>query len=90
MAGKADIVDRVAQLTGYPRTQVNVTYEYIFELMTEALAGGDKVSVPGFGTFQVSERPARQGRNPTTGEPITIAASRTVRFKPSKTLKESL
>ncbi len=90
MAGKADIVDRVVELTGYPRTQVNLCYETIFELMTEALAAGDKVSVPGFGTFQVSERPAREGRNPATGEPITIAASRTVRFKPAKALKESL
>jgi len=90
MVGKGDIVDRVAELTGYPRTRVALVYETIFELMAEALAEGDQVSVPGFGGFFVSERAARQGRNPATGEPITIAASKTVRFRPAKGLKEQL
>jgi DNA-binding protein HU-beta len=62
----------------------------MFELMVEALADGDKVAVPNFGTFQVSERPARTGRNPATGEAIQIAASRTVRFKAAKGLKDRL
>ncbi len=90
MVGKGDIVERVAELTGYPRTRVALVYETIFELMAEALAEGEQVSVPGFGSFFVSERAARQGRNPATGEPITIAASKTVRFKPAKGLKEQL
>jgi DNA-binding protein HU-beta len=90
MAGKADLVERVAELTGYPKTQVAMTYDLLFELMTEALAATDKVTVPNFGTFQVSERPARTGRNPATGEPISIAASKTVRFKVSKNLKDAL
>lgn len=90
MAGKADIVDRVAELTGYPKTHINLTYETIFELITEALSDGDKVTVPRFGTFHVSERAAREGRNPATGEPMQIAASKTVRFKPAKGLKDSV
>ena len=90
MAGKAEVVDRVAELTGYPKTQVAMTYDLLFELMSEALAGGDKVTVPNFGTFLVSERPARSGRNPATGETINIAASKSVRFKVSKNLKEQL
>ncbi len=90
MAGKGEMVDRIAELTGYPKTHVAQVYEKVFELMTESLATGEKVTVPGFGTFQVSERPARQGRNPATGETIQIAASRTVRFKPSRNLKEAL
>ncbi|NOZ94197.1 MAG: HU family DNA-binding protein [Acidobacteria bacterium] len=90
MAGKAEYVNRIAELTGYPKTHVAQCYEKIFELIAESLAQGEKVSVAGFGTFQVSERAARQGRNPATGETITIAASKTVRFKPAKNLKESL
>lgn len=90
MAGKGEMVDRITELTGYPRTHVAQVFEKVFELMTEHLAAGEKVTVPGFGTFQVSERPARQGRNPATGETIQIAASKTVRFKPSKNLKDAL
>jgi len=90
MAGKAEIVDRVAELTGYPKTQVAMTYDLLFEIVSEALAANDKVTVPNFGTFQVSERPARAGRNPATGEAISIAASKAVRFKVSKNLKEIL
>ena len=90
MAGKADLVDRIAELTGFPKTQVAMSYDILFELMGEALIAGDKVTVPNFGTFQISERPARMGRNPATGEPITISASRSVRFKVSKNFKERL
>ncbi|HSO22145.1 MAG TPA: HU family DNA-binding protein [Chondromyces sp.] len=90
MAGKAELVERVAELTGYPKTQVAMTYDLLFEILSQTLASGDKVTVPNFGTFQVSERPARTGRNPATGEPITIAASRSVRFKVSKSLKDAL
>ena len=90
MAGKADVVDRIAELTGIPKTRVAMCYDTMFELVVEALAQGDKVAVPNFGTFQVSERPARTGRNPATGETINIAASKTVRFKPAKGLKERL
>ena len=90
MAGKAELVERVAELTGYPKTQVAMTYDLVFELIGEALAGNDKVTIPNFGTFQITERPARAGRNPATGEAITIAASRSVRFKVSKNLKDAL
>ena len=90
MAGKAELVDRVSELTGYPKTQVAMTYDLLFEIMGEELAAGDKVTVPNFGTFQISERPERAGRNPATGQAITIAASKSVRFKVSKNLKDSL
>jgi DNA-binding protein HU-beta len=90
MAGKADLVDKIAELTGIPKTRVALCYDSIFELIGESLRGGDKVTVPSFGTFQVSHRPRRQGRNPATGQPMTIAASKSVRFKPSKNLKDQL
>ena len=90
MAGKAELVDKIAELTGMPKTRVAMCYDTLFDLMGEELAKGGKVAVPGFGTFQVSERPARKGRNPATGKPIKIAASKSVRFKVSKNLKEKL
>ncbi len=90
MAGKADFVDRIAELTGFAKTHVAMTYDTLFELMGEALAEDDKVAVPNFGIFQVSTRPARIGRNPATGAEIQIAASKTVRFKPAKGLKDRL
>jgi len=90
MAGKADLVERIGELTGIPKTRIAMCYDLFFELMGDALADGDKVAVPNFGTFHVSERPARTGRNPATGETIQISASKTVRFKVSKGLKERL
>lgn len=90
MAGKSELVDRIAELTGVPKTRVALVYDTLFELTGESLAKGDKVTVPNFGTFQISERSARQGRNPATGATITIGASKSVRFKPSKNLKDQL
>ena len=66
MAGKAELVEKVAELTGYPKTQVAMTYDLLFELISEALVQNDKVTIPNFGTFQITERPARAGRNPAT------------------------
>ena len=90
MAGKAELVDKIAELTGMPKTRVALCYDTLFDLIGEGLADGDKVTVPSFGTFQVAERPQRQGRNPATGQRITIPASKTVRFKVSKNLKDQL
>lgn len=90
MAGKADVVDKIAELTGMPKTRVAMVYDHVFEMMGESLAGGDKISVPNFGTFAISARPAREGRNPATGAKIHIKASKSVKFKVSKTLKDRL
>lgn len=90
MAGKADLVDRIAELTGIPKTHVAMVYDNIFDITGEMLAEGEKVTIPNFGTFLISERPARQGRNPATGETINISASRYVRFKNSQNLKDRL
>jgi DNA-binding protein HU-beta len=62
----------------------------VFEAMSKALAGGEKISISGFGTFEVRERAERQGTNPRTGERMTIEATRSVAFKQGKALKESL
>jgi DNA-binding protein HU-beta len=90
MAGKAEVVDRIADLTGIPKTRVALCYDMVFELIGDALAHGDKVAVPNFGTFQVTERKARTGRNPQTGAVIHIGPSKGVSFKISRNLKDRL
>ena len=62
----------------------------MFSTIADALAGGETVAITGFGTFSIKSRPARQGRNPRTGENITIAASNRPSFKAGKTLRETI
>jgi DNA-binding protein HU-beta len=62
----------------------------LFDDITTALKSGDKINISGFGTFSVSHRKARTGRNPKTGETIQIASSRAAKFKAGKALKEAL
>lgn len=91
MAGKADIVDYVANnVDGINKKQAGEALEAVFASITQHLQDGDRVQVSGFGSFVVSERAERQGRNPATGESITIPASKNARFKPAKDLKEAL
>ncbi len=91
MAGKADIVEFLAgSLEGLTKKQAGEVFDAIFDNIADSLAGGDRVQIAGFGTFNVSERKERQGRNPKTNEPMTIAASKGVRFKPGKSLKDSV
>jgi len=91
MAGKADLVNSIADgVEGVTRKQAAAAFEAVFTAMTESLKAGDPVKVPGFGTFSPSERAARKGRNPATGATITIKASKGVRFKVGKELKEAV
>ncbi len=91
MAGKADIVEHVANsVEGITKKQAGEVFDAIFQAVTRNLRKGDRVSIPGFGSFAVSHRKARQGRNPATGKTITIKASKNARFKAGKELKEAL
>ena len=91
MAGKADIVDCVADsVEGITKKQAGEAVDAAFGCVADALANGDRVQIPGFGTFLLSHRAARQGRNPQTGEAMAIAASTGVRFKAAKALKDSV
>jgi len=91
MAGKADIVDHLANtLEGLTKKQVGEAFDAIFKYVGDSLARDEKVQIAGFGTFLVSERKERQGHNPKTGAAMTIAASKNVRFKPGKGLKEAV
>lgn len=87
---KAELVDAVATATGLTKADVTRVMESIFETITESLKAGNKVPVAGFGTFDVSARPARTGRNPKTGETIQIAARNAVTFKAGSALKDAV
>ncbi len=87
---KADLIDAVAHRVELPRQKSEEIVNGVFDDIISALQRGDKVNISGFGTFSVSQRRARTGRNPKTGEAIQIASSRAAKFKAGKTLKESL
>ena len=87
---KAEVVEAVATATGLTKADVTRVMESIFETITESLKSGNKVPVAGFGTFDVSARPARSGRNPKTGETIQIAARNAVTFKAGSALKDAV
>ncbi len=87
---KAELVEAVATATGLTKADVTRVMDSIFETITEALKAGNKVPVAGFGTFGVSERAGRTGRNPRTGETIEIAARNAVTFKAGTALKDAV
>ena len=78
------------KIEGSTQKDIKIVVESVFETITEALVAGDKVAIPGFGTFEVVDRAARKGRNPKTGEEITIEASKSPKFKASKALKDAV
>ncbi|GGG46983.1 DNA-binding protein [Caldovatus sediminis] len=73
-----------------PRRQVEAILNDFVTAFTDHLKAGAKVRISGLGVFQVRDRPARTGRNPATGEPIQIAASRTIAFRPAKELRDAI
>ena len=87
---KTEIISVLAESTGLTKTDVEKVYNATFELFKEELAKGNKISVSGFGTFDISERAEREGRNPQTGATVKIAASKSVKFKAGKELKEKV
>ena len=90
MANKAELVDRVAKKTQLTKKDVSAAVDALFETIQEALQAGEKVQVIGFGNFEVSERAARKGRNPQSGEEIQIEASKVPAFKAGKALKDAV
>ncbi|MBX5436603.1 MAG: HU family DNA-binding protein [Alicyclobacillaceae bacterium] len=85
---KVDLVNKVAERTGLKKKDAELAVNSVFNIIQEALANGEKVQVIGFGTFETRTRTARSGRNPQTGEMITIPASTVPAFKPGNKLKE--
>lgn len=84
---KAEMVKALSEKTGMTKADSERAFNGVFELVKEELAKGNKVPVAGFGTFRVSERAARLGKNPRTGETIRIPASKSVAFKAGSELK---
>ncbi|HHU50624.1 MAG TPA: HU family DNA-binding protein [Firmicutes bacterium] len=87
---KTELIDQVAEKSGLTKKESGKAVDAIMAAMTEALAGGEKVQLVGFGSFEVRERGARTGRNPQTGEAITIEARKVPVFKPGKALKDAV
>ena len=87
---KADLIESVAAKLDLPKGQAERAVNLVFEDIVKALRNGDKANISGFGTFAVSERKARTGRNPKTGESIDIPASKSAKFKAGKSLKDEL
>ena len=87
---KSDLIERLAGKADMTRPRAEELLDFLLNDVTEALKKGEKVNISGFGTFTVSNRKARTGRNPKTGDPIEIPASRSAKFKAGKTLKEAL
>jgi len=87
---KRELVESIAGNAQITRLQAAKALEAFVETVSASLVNGDRVTLSGFGTFAVKERAARTGRNPQTGEPISIKAARVPGFKPGKALKDAL
>jgi DNA-binding protein HU-beta len=87
---KSDLIDKVTASTDINKALAVRAVEAVFDIISETLKNGEPVTLSGFGTFTVSNRAARNGRNPRTGETIAIPASRSPRFKAGKGLKDAL
>lgn len=87
---KSDVIDRVAGAAGVARQQAESVLDAFFDTVRSATKGGDRVAWPGFGSFTTTQRKARTGRNPRTGESVKIPATKAVKFSASSALKDYL
>ena len=87
---KADLVHALAEKTGSSQADAGKSLDAVIAVISEALAKGDEVKLPGFGTFQVADRAATEGRHPRTGEKIAIPASKQPKFKAGAELKRAV
>ena len=90
MANKQDLINAVAEKTGFSKKESTTVLNTILNEIESILVSGDKLQLIGFGNFEVRQRSARKGRNPQTGEEITIPASKVPAFKPGKELKDAV
>ena len=87
---KADIVERIHQKIGFSKKESAEMVETVFSIIKCTLEMGEKIKIAGFGNFVVKQKSDRRGRNPQTGDTITIAARRILTFKPSQVLKNAI
>jgi len=87
---KAELVEKIAEQAKLTKVDAERAVNAFINVITASLKAGDDVTLVGFGTFTTGDRAERQGRNPQTGEAITISAKKVVQFKPGKALKEEV
>ncbi len=87
---KAEFIGKIAEKSGISKSEAARVFDTVTDELTELLSNGEKVTFPGFGTFAVKERAERKGRNPQTGNEITISARKVAQFKPGSALKEAV
>ncbi len=87
---KWDIVERIHEKVGFSKKEASDIVESIFEIIKSRLQQGEKVKVSGFGNFVISQKRPRKGRNPQTGDEITISGRRVLTFKSSQVLKKGM
>ena len=87
---KAELIETMSTASGLSKKDAGAALNAAIEAITKTLEKGEKVTLPGFGMFEVRNRPARQGRNPQTGESVTIEAKKAPAFKPGATLKAAV
>ena len=87
---KADIAEKIHTTTGLSKRDSTAMMESVFAIMKESLEAGETIKISGFGVFEPKQKNARKGRNPQTGEAITIEARKVVTFKPSSVLRSAL
>ena len=90
MPGKADVINAIAEQAGISKKEATAAFDAFVNYISDICQSGERCAIPGLGSFSVTERKAREGRNPRTKETITIPASRNVRFKAGKDLRDLL
>lgn len=87
---KSELVDAAAESSGLPKADMQRALDSVLDQITQAVKQGEKVSLTGFGNFELRERAARTGRNPQTGAEMQVAASKAPAFKPGKAFKDAV
>ena len=90
MAGKGDVINAIAEQAGISKKEATAAFDAFVGYISESCERGERCAIPGLGSFSVSDRKAREGRNPRTKETIQIPASKNVRFKAGKDLRDVL
>src|SRR6202140_25668 len=90
MAGKGDVINEIAEQAGISKKEAAAAFEALVSYISDTCQRGDRCAIPGLGSFAVTQRKAREGRNPRTNEKITIPASKNVRFKAGKDLRAAV
>lgn len=87
---KTELILALAERNKVTKKEAEDALSTLIDIITEELAKGERIVITGFGTFEVSDRAEREGRNPSTGEPMTIAATKAPKFKAGKSLKDAV